>query len=101
MLNMLFLAPARPPRKPAPAAVQEKPADPPGEGAGVEAAPQVDAAVESVEELAESPEEKDSELTYLTLGSVDPDSAYRALFTFTNQGAGIRRVELSNPRFRD
>jgi len=42
-----------------------------------------------------------TELEYLTLGSVDPDSPYRLAITLTNQGAAVRRVELSSPRFRD
>ena len=42
-----------------------------------------------------------SDLEYVTLGSVDPDSPYRLAVTLTNQGAGVRRVELSSPRFRD
>ena len=81
----------------------EKPAvaEPAGEDIGVEAAPQVEADEEAVKELTDFPEEGNAELTYLTLGSVDPSSAYRGLFTFTNQGAGVRRVELANPRFRD
>ena len=46
-------------------------------------------------------EEVSSEHEYVTLGSVDPDSAFRLGVTLTNQGAGVRRVELSSPRFRD
>jgi len=42
-----------------------------------------------------------ADLEYVTLGSVAPDSPYRLLVTLTNQGAGVRRVELSSPRFRD
>ena len=45
--------------------------------------------------------EVDANLEYVTLGSVDPDSPYRLAVTLTNQGAGVRRVELSSPRFRD
>lgn len=36
---------------------------------------------------------------WLTLGSVDEDSPYRMLVTFTNRGAAIRRVELSSSRY--
>ena len=43
----------------------------------------------------------DQDLEYVTLGSVDENSAYRVLVTLTNQGAGVRRVELSSSRFRD
>jgi len=55
--------------------------------------PLVDAAA-ALEDVA-------SDLEYVTLGSVDPDSPYRLAITLTNQGAGVRRVELSSPRFRD
>ncbi|MCA9230801.1 MAG: YidC/Oxa1 family insertase periplasmic-domain containing protein [Planctomycetales bacterium] len=44
-------------------------------------------------------EEVDPE--YVTLGSVAKDSRYRVLVTLTNQGAGVRRVELASPRYRD
>ncbi len=37
----------------------------------------------------------------LTLGSVDPASPYRMLVTFTNEGAAVRRIELSSRRFLD
>jgi len=40
-------------------------------------------------------------LEYVTLGSVAQDSPYRMLVTLTNQGAGVRRLELANPRYRD
>ena len=38
---------------------------------------------------------------YITLGSVDPTSGHRMLVTFTNVGAAVVRLELSNPRYRD
>ncbi|MAT71215.1 MAG: hypothetical protein CMJ58_17025 [Planctomycetaceae bacterium] len=47
-----------------------------------------------------APEDR-QQLQYLTLGSVDPDSPYRMLVTFTNQGAGVRRIELASPRYLD
>ena len=50
---------------------------------------------------ADFPESKDSPLSYLTLGSIDSKSPFRLLCTFTNQGAAVRRVELSSSRFRD
>ncbi len=53
------------------------------------------------EDEAEPLEEIASDLEYVTLGSVDPDSPYRLAATLTSQGAGVRRVELSSPRFRD
>ncbi len=40
-------------------------------------------------------------LEYVTLGSIDPESPYRMMVTFTSQGAAVRRVELASPRFRD
>ena len=40
-------------------------------------------------------------LSYVSLGSVDPASPFRGLWTLTNQGAAVRRVELASPRFRD
>jgi YidC/Oxa1 family membrane protein insertase len=104
MLNAFFLQRPEPPKQ-IDGDKQEQAADPPGEGAGVEAAPEVDAKVEeaeeAVDELTDFPESEEAPLTYLTLGSVDPDSPYRGLFTFTNHGAGLTRVELANPRFRD
>ena len=36
-----------------------------------------------------------------TMGSADPASPYRMLVTATNQGAGIERIELASPRYRD
>jgi YidC/Oxa1 family membrane protein insertase len=105
MLNAFFLSRPEPPKQIDGGDKQEQAADPPGEGAGVEAAPEVDAKVEiaedAVEQLTDFPESEETPLTYLTLGSVDPDSPYRGLFTFTNHGAGLTRVELANPRFRD
>ncbi len=53
------------------------------------------------------PEAKDQEpktnvgLEYFSLGSVAEDSPYRILVTFTNHGAGVRRVELASRRYRD
>ncbi len=45
--------------------------------------------------------ETEVDLEFVTLGSVDPDSPYRMAITLTNQGAALRRLELSSPRFRD
>lgn len=102
VLNSLLVTP-KAPRKELAGDKDPQPniAQPAGEGIGVEAGPRVDADPAAIGQLTEFPEEVEAELTYLTLGSVDPDSAYRCLFTFTNQGAGVRRVELANPRFRD
>jgi len=38
---------------------------------------------------------------FLTLGSLDPDSPFRLLATFTSHGAAVRRLELSSEHFRD
>jgi len=40
-------------------------------------------------------------LRFDTLGSVDPESPYRMLVALTNRGAGVRRIELSSPRYRE
>ena len=52
-------------------------------------------------ELANVEPPAEVDLEYVTLGSVAEDSPYRVLVTLTNQGAGVRRVELSSSRFRD
>ena len=64
-------------------------------------APSTDEAIS--DDAAGDPQREDvvSDLEYITLGSVDPDSPYRLLVTLTNQGAGVRRIELSSPLFRD
>ncbi len=36
-----------------------------------------------------------------TLGSLDPASGYQMAIIVTNRGANVRRLELSDPRFRD
>ncbi|MBX3432539.1 MAG: YidC/Oxa1 family insertase periplasmic-domain containing protein [Pirellulales bacterium] len=38
---------------------------------------------------------------YVTLGSLDPKSPYRMLATLTNEGAGVRRIELASSRYLD
>ena len=38
---------------------------------------------------------------FATLGSVDPESPYHMLVTFTSQGAAVVRIEFSSPKFRD
>jgi YidC/Oxa1 family membrane protein insertase len=74
------------------APVDEKPADaaavPPAAGDAAAAAPAAE-------------QEPATPLEYVTLGSVDPASSYRMLVTLTNEGAGVRRVELSSPRYLD
>lgn len=41
------------------------------------------------------------EVERYTIGSVDPADGYPMLVTFTNEGAAVERIELSNPRYRD
>ena len=74
------------------------------EGAGLAKADEPKADEPKAEAGAEAAaplEEVAADLEYVTLGSVDPDSPYRLAVTLTNQGAGVRRVELSSQRFRD
>jgi YidC/Oxa1 family membrane protein insertase len=40
-------------------------------------------------------------IQYFTLGSLDPESGYRMLVTVTNDGAAVRRAEMTSPRYRD
>ena len=105
MLNsMMFPPPA--PKKEQPAEQQQADAEQPQEGNQLADATKVEAS-EGAEEQDESvvapPAEPvaDVPLQYVTLGSVDSDSSYRMLVTFTNQGAAVRRVELASPRYRD
>ena len=45
--------------------------------------------------------ETNAEPQWVTLGSMNPDSNYRMLITFTNQGAIPCRMELNTPQYRD
>ena len=38
---------------------------------------------------------------FVTLGSLDPNSAYRRLVTISNRGASVTRVEMNEKGFRD
>jgi YidC/Oxa1 family membrane protein insertase len=55
------------------------------------------------EEAAKPPAEAEAAVPaeFVTLGSVDEPSGYRMLVTLTNQGAGMRRIELANSRYLD
>jgi len=53
---------------------------------------------EAPKAVAAEPKVPDS---WMTLGSVDPDSPYRMLVALTNCGAAVRRIELSSPRYRE
>lgn len=103
----------RPPQR-----VAQQPQDVPGEeadaprGAPVDSGPDVPPAVPAERAPDGSPppeqpappteepvagrqdEDRDEELQWITLGSFAPDSPYRLMVTFTNQGAAVERVEL-------
>ncbi|HZZ71144.1 MAG TPA: YidC/Oxa1 family insertase periplasmic-domain containing protein [Pirellulales bacterium] len=49
--------------------------------------------------VAEAPAEHPRQ--WISLGSLDPNSAYRMLVTLTNSGAAIERVELNDPHYHD
>ena len=103
LLNSMFMAPRREAAQRAKSELAEKdelkpgaikPAlDNPGEPAEDDGADEPEA--------ADLPKAKSVPLQFSTLGSVDPEDPYRVLFTFTNQGGAVRRVELANPRYRD
>ncbi len=80
------------PEKPKGNPVEEppKPATPPEKAVAAKPAAPVPAAAE-----VNVPDQ------WVTLGSADPQGPYRMLVTLTNRGAAVKRVELSNPRFRD
>ena len=42
-----------------------------------------------------------AEPDWITLGSMNPDSPYRMLITFTNRGAVPSRIEINTPQYRD
>jgi len=114
MLNSLLFQQERPPAEaPAPQELAAEAGDEAGEEAPAEppAAPDGENG-DSSAELADVPEEQapepeleeppqEIEHAYVTLGSLDPNDPYRLLVTFTNQGAAVRRVELSSDRYRD
>ena len=52
-------------------------------------------------ELLCTPDVPEVPLEFVSLGSLDRDTGYRMLVTLTNQGAAVRRAELSSPRFLD
>ncbi|MCC7086593.1 MAG: YidC/Oxa1 family insertase periplasmic-domain containing protein [Pirellulales bacterium] len=60
-------------------------------------------AEKSLEVAANQAEENEPELQWFTLGSVDPSdqNPYRGLWTITNRGAAVERMELASERYRD
>ena len=76
--------------KPAATSTATTQAAAPGAGQTASAKPATAAAIE-----AAVPEQ------FATLGSLDPNSPYRMLATFTNRGAAVVRIELNGPQFRD
>ena len=53
------------------------------------------------DDVKPEPDAPEPDLQYASIGSADVDSPYRMLVTFTNEGAAVKRLELSSPRFRD
>jgi YidC/Oxa1 family membrane protein insertase len=83
--------------------IKHKPKD---EVAVVETKPHAEQKKPAETKPAEAPEKPATTETtvpeqWATLGSVDPKSPYRMLATFTNRGAAVVRLELSNPKYRD
>ncbi|MCA9236839.1 MAG: YidC/Oxa1 family insertase periplasmic-domain containing protein [Planctomycetales bacterium] len=65
------------------------------------AAAEAEDAAAADEVAAALPAEEAVPQQFVSLGSIDADSNYRMLVTFTNEGAGVRRIELANPRYLD
>ena len=70
----------------------------PGEKEGPKAGPETK---QTAMPPAKAPAQPKVPDTFITLGSLDPNSPYRMLVTFTNRGAAIKRIELNSPRFHD
>lgn len=111
LISQMLFPPAQPPKpKDAekPAAAADAGAKP-GEAAKLAAAPgQAPADPNALAEVADPaanvapvPAVPEVPLEFVSLGSIDRDTGYRMLVTFTNQGAAVRRAELSSPRFLD
>jgi YidC/Oxa1 family membrane protein insertase len=64
-------------------------------------AAEAEAPDEAEGEEADADAEPATAAEFVTLGSVDASSPYRMGVTLTNVGAGVRRIELSNPRYLD
>ena len=90
----LFLSPPRKPDidKPVVPKNQQNPPEQNAHDIPVESVPDI-----SASHLAET----HAEPGWVSLGSMDPQSNYRMLITFTNQGAAPCRIELNTPQYRD
>lgn len=102
VLNGILFSPPPAPKKdnePEKNAAQEQVEEQPEDAAAGEPAENAEEAVnaeaEPLEPVADVPQQ------YVTIGSLDPSKPYRLLATLTNEGAGVRRVELSSPKYRD
>jgi YidC/Oxa1 family membrane protein insertase len=95
LVYFLFLAPRAP--QPQPVDI-DKPLVPPNVGQNDPNAPEdsadPDGLPPAIAETTVAP-------AWTTLGSMNPDSPYRMLITFTNQGAAPCRIELNTPQYRD
>ena len=61
----------------------------------------VEPAIDAKEEEADVKKQPEEPERWFTLGSVDPNSPYRMLATFSSRGAALARIELSQTRYRD
>jgi len=93
VLIYLLLTSHRPPPKPVDL---DKPIIPPNQ----ERAEHIGQPTDS-DETVQSIAETEAEPAWVTLGSMNPESPYRMLITFTNQGAAPCRIELNTPQYRD
>lgn len=82
-------------------AVADEGDEPTDEAAPVDAGDEDDDAEDDDNAILQAAAADEAELTYLTLGSIDPESGFAMLLTFTNRGAALVRAELSDPTYRD
>lgn len=52
-------------------------------------------------QLVAADKELPTEQHYVAIGSIDPESGYRFLATFTTQGGAVAQIELSDPKFQE
>jgi YidC/Oxa1 family membrane protein insertase len=109
LLSNLLFPPPQPPKpkdggKPAAAADAEAK---PVEAGQIAAAPDAQPAAANAPAaqapgaIALPPAVPEVPLEFVSLGSLNRDTGYRMLVTLTNQGAAVKRAELSSPRFLD